>query len=147
MKDFHDVCLYTDVLVLADVFERFRSVCMKSYDLDPAHYHTAPGLAWDACLKYTKIELRTLNDKDMHMFLERGMRGGISMITHRHAKANNSYLKKINPEDFDTEKTPFHFIYLDANNLYGLGVESTTPRQSFYLESRFREFLGGRYSG
>lgn len=83
MQDFHDVCLYTDVLLLADMFERFRSVCMKSYDLDPAHYHTAPGLACDACLKYTKIELRTLHDKDMHMFLERGMRGGISMITHR----------------------------------------------------------------
>ena len=55
----------TDVLLLADVFENFRDVCQENYGLDPAWYYTAPGLAWDAALKVTKVELESLADPDM----------------------------------------------------------------------------------
>ena len=56
MEEYHDVYLKTDVLLLADVFKEFRKVCEKHYELDPSHYYTTPGLAWDAMLKLTKIE-------------------------------------------------------------------------------------------
>ena len=71
--DYHDLYLYQDIFLLADLFEQFRDVCLKNYDLDPAHYNIVPGLAWDTCLKITGVKLRTLKDKEMHMFLERGM--------------------------------------------------------------------------
>ena len=92
LGDYHDLYLYQDIFLLADIFERFRQVCLNNYGLDPAHYYTAPGLAWDAALKYTKVKLETLHDTEMYQFLERGMRGGISMITHRYAQANNHYM-------------------------------------------------------
>ena len=79
----------TDVLLSADVFENFRKVCQEKYGLDPAHYYSAPGLSWDALLKKTGVEHELLTDMDMHLFTERGMRGGISMVSKRHAKTNN----------------------------------------------------------
>ena len=71
LGDYHDLYLYQDIFLLADIFERFRQVCLNNYDLDPAHYSTAPGLAWDAALKYTKVKLETLHDIEMYQFLER----------------------------------------------------------------------------
>jgi len=97
---------------LADVFENFRTVCMNNYDLDPCHYYTAPGLAWDASLKMTGVKLELLTDYDMHLFVEKGLRGGNSMIAHRYAKANNKYMSNYNP---DVESS--YIMYLDANNL------------------------------
>ena len=89
MRDYHDLYNTSDVLLLCDVFENFRKVCKENYDLDPCWYYTAPGLAWDACLKLTDIKLELLSDPNMlHMF-EKGIRGGISMIPTRHSKANN----------------------------------------------------------
>ena len=88
LKDYHDLYLESDVLLLADVFEAFRSLCMTNYELDPAWYYTAPGLAWDAALKLTKIELELLTDIEMLDMVEEGIRGGISSIMHRHGKAN-----------------------------------------------------------
>ena len=81
MRDYHDLYLKTDVLLLAYVFENFRSVCIENYKLDPAWYYTAPGLAWDACLKKTKVELELLKDVDMLLMIEKGIRGGVSTIT------------------------------------------------------------------
>ena len=72
MGGYHDLYLYQDIFLLADIFEQFRDVCLKNYNLDPAHYYTLPGLGWDASLKFTKAKLQTLSDIEMHMFLERG---------------------------------------------------------------------------
>ena len=83
LQDYHDHYLTTDVLLLADVFENFRKTCLHHYKLDPSHYYTAPGLAWEACLKETKQELQLLKDYDMLMMFEQGIRGGISHISKR----------------------------------------------------------------
>ena len=90
MGDYHDLYLKTDVLLLADVFEKFISICLDYYGLDPCHYFSSPGLSWDAMLKMTRIELELISDIDMHLFIEKRMRGGISYIAKRHSKANNN---------------------------------------------------------
>ena len=87
--DCHNLYLKTDVLLLADVFEKFIKTCMDYYGLDPCHYCSAPGLSWDAMLKMTKIELETISDIDVHLFIEKSMRGGISYIAKRHSKIND----------------------------------------------------------
>eukprot|EP01044_Picomonas_judraskeda_P043694 COSAG03_NODE_23113_length_283_cov_0.836957_1_plen_93_part_11 len=87
----------TDVLLLADVFENFRAVAIENYGLDPAHYFTLPNYAWECMLKKTKVQLELLTDYDMHLMVEQGIRGGISMIAHRYAKANNDYLPDYDP--------------------------------------------------
>ena len=114
-KDYHNLYNKSDVLLLADVFENFRDVCMKNYQLDPAWYYTAPGLAWDAALKKTGVELELLSDPDMLLMFEKGIRGGISMISNRHGKANNSYMD----DEYDDKRATKYITYLDANNLYG----------------------------
>ena len=99
---------------LADVFETFRKTCFRQYGLDPAHYYTSQGLSWDALLKKTGVELELLTDYDQHLFIEKGMRGGISVVSKCHAKANNPLV-----DGYDQEKPSRHILYLDANNLYG----------------------------
>ena len=113
-REYLQLYLETDVDHLADVFERFRDVCMENYGLDPAWYYTAPGLSWDAMLKITRLELDPITDPDMLMFFERQVRGGVSMITTRYAKANNEYMKEYNKSEPNSS-----IMYLDANNLYG----------------------------
>ena len=78
LGEYHDLYLKTDVILLANVFEAFRDVCLKNYGLDPAHFYTAPGLAWKACLKKTRNKLELLLDPDMLLMFERGIRGGIT---------------------------------------------------------------------
>ena len=126
VQDYHDLYLTTDVLLLADVFENFRKTCLKHYKLDPCHYYTAPGLAWDACLKETKQELELLKDYDMLMMFEQGIRGGISHISKRYAVANNKYMK-----DFDESKPSTFIQCLDANNLYGWAMTQKLPTHGF----------------
>ena len=126
LQDYHYLYLKTDVLLLADVFENFRKTCLQHYKLDPCHYYTAPGLAWDACLKETKQNLELLKDYDMLMMFERGIRGGISHISKRYATSNNKYMK-----DFDESKPSTFIQYLDANNLYGWAMSQKLPTHGF----------------
>ena len=129
MRDYHDLYLKSDVLLLADVFENFRKTCLKHYNLDPAHYFTSPGLAWDACLKETGQQLQLLHDYDMLMMFEQGIRGGISHISKRYAEANNKYMKDYNPN-----KESRFIQYLDANNLYGWAMSKKLPTHGFKWE-------------
>ena len=99
---------------------------MKHYKLDPCHYFTAPGLAWDAYLKETKQNLELLKGYDMLMMYERGIRGGITHISKRYASANNKYMK-----DFDETKRSTFIQYLDANNLYGWAMSQKLPTHGF----------------
>jgi hypothetical protein len=90
-KDYHDLYLKTDVIFLADVFENFGDLSLKTYELDPAQYVPTPSLTWDACLKHTEISLDLMTDVEMFTCFESGMRGGISVISNRFARANNPY--------------------------------------------------------
>ncbi len=126
MRDYHDLYLKTDVLLLADVMTEFRKTCKKTYGLDALHYYTSPGLAWDAMLKYTEIELDLISDSDMYLMIEKGIRGGVSSIMERYSKANHKYL-----DDYDPEKPSQHILYLDANNLYGWAMSKPLPHKNF----------------
>ena len=96
LGDYHDLYMQSDTLLLADVFENFGDVCLKEYELDPAHFLSLPGLAWQACLKKTNIELELLTDYDMLLMVEEGIRDGICHSIHRYAKANNKYMENYN---------------------------------------------------
>ena len=87
MGDYHDHYLKKDVLLLVDVFEKFIDTCLKYYVLDP--YFSSPVLSWDAMLKMTDIKLDKISDIDKYLFIEKGLRGRISYIAKRYAKANN----------------------------------------------------------
>ena len=93
IEKYHDLYVKSDTVLLADVFESFRNTCMKTYELDPCHFLTAPGLAWQACLKKTEVELELITDLDMLLMIEEGIRGGMCHAVHRYAKANNKYMK------------------------------------------------------
>ena len=126
MGQYHDIYLETDVFLLADVFENFRRTALSNYELYPAHYFTLPGYSWDACLRQSNVTLELLTDPDMHLMIEKGLRGGISTITHRHAKANNKYLSS-----YDPAKEGSYIVYLDANNLYGWAMSQYLPTGGF----------------
>ena len=96
MDDNHYIYLKTDVLLLADVFEKFISTCIKYYKLDPWHFFNSPTLSWDAMLKMPERELELISDIDMYWLIEKGMRGGTSYIAKRHSKSNNKYINTCN---------------------------------------------------
>ena len=127
LGEYTDLYNKLDVLLLADVFENFREICLEIYKLDPAHYYTAPGLSWDACLKMTGIELELLTDVNMLLMNEKGIRGGVSMASKRLAIANNKYMK----EKYNSSKPPKFLQYLDANNLYGAAMSMKLPTKGF----------------
>ena len=126
LKEYHELYNITDVLLLADVFENFRDICLKIYGLDPVHYYTAPGLAWDACLKMTGVQLELLNETNMLLLFEKGIRGGISIISNRYGEANNKYMK-----GYNKNKLSKFLMYLDANNLYGCAMSEKLPTHGF----------------
>ena len=131
MGDYHDHYLQKDVLLLADVFEKFIDMCLKYYGLDPCHYFSSSGLSWDAMLKMTDIELEKISDIDKHLYIEKGLTGGIYCVDKRYAKANNKYLN-----DYDPRKPSTFITYLDMNNLYGWAMSKYLPYGGFeWLEN------------
>ena len=126
MGQYHDLYLKSDVLLLADIFENFREQYLDTYGLDPAHYVSLPSSSLDSALKMTGVRLDLISDVDMFNFIEKGMRGGISTITHRYALANNKYMK-----NYDPQKESSYIPYLDANNLYGWAMSQKLPTGDF----------------
>ena len=131
LGEYHDLYVQSDTLLLADLFENFRDMCLKEYELDPAHFLSLPGLAWQTRLKKTNIELELLTDYDMLLMVEEGKRGGICHSMHRYAKANNKYMK-----NYNNNEELSYTQYLDANNLYGWEMSQKLPVNGFkWLDS------------
>ena len=131
LGDYHNLYVQNDTLLLADMFENFRDMCLKEYELDPAHFLSLPGLAWQACLKKTNIELELLTDYDMLLMVEEGIRGRIYHSIHRYAKANNKYMKNYNNNEESS-----YIQYLDVNNLYVCAMTKKLPVNGFkWLDS------------
>ena len=125
LDEYHDLYVQSDTL-LADVYEDFRNMCLNIYELDPAYFVSAPGLAWQACLKKTGVKLELLTDYDMLLMIEKALRGGICQATHRYAKANNKYMK-----NYDKNIESSYLAFLDPNNLYGWAMSEKLPVNSF----------------
>ncbi|EFA09106.1 hypothetical protein TcasGA2_TC015228 [Tribolium castaneum] len=129
LGDYSDIYLKSDVLLLTDIFENFRKVCLKIYELDPAHYLTAPSLGWDAMLKMTGIKFELLTDIDMVHFFRKSIRGGLCQCSKRKAVANNKFLS-----NHDPSKPTSFIMYLDATNLYGAAMSEYLPYSGFRWE-------------
>ena len=126
LGDYHELYVQSEALLLADVFEKFRNKCIEIYELDPAHFLSAPGLAWQACLKKTEVELELLTKIDMLLMVQKGIRGGICHAIHRYAKANNKYMK-----NYDKDMESSYLKCLDANNLHGWAMSQKLPANGF----------------
>ena len=135
LDDYHDLYVQSDTLLLAEVFENFRNPCIKVYELDPAHFLSAPGLAWQACLKKPDVKLELLTDVDMLLMVEKGIRGGICHAIHRYAKANNKSMK-----NYNNDKQESSLQYLDANNLYGWAMSQKLPVNGFKWKKNMLKF-------
>ena len=127
MKDYHELYLKCDVLLLADVFEKFRNSGLKKYGLYPSRFLSARALSWNAMLKMTKVELELISDVQMYLFPEKGMRGGLSYISKRYNEANKKYLKSLK----SLNKNQKHIIYLGTNNLSGCTLSKFIPTGGF----------------
>ena len=114
MGNYHDLHLKIDIFLLADAFEKFINTCLEYYGLDPCRYFSRPGLSWDAMLKMTCIELELIPDIDMHLFIQKGVKGSISYIAKRFSRANIKYM-----QSYDANNPSRFITYLDANSFYG----------------------------
>ena len=126
LGQYHDLYVKTDTSLLADIFENFRNMCLNIHELDPVYFASASGLAWQACLKKTKLELELLTDYDMMLMTEKGIRGGICQASQSYVKANNPYMKK-----YDKKIESSYLQYSDANNLYGWAMSQKLPVNDF----------------
>ena len=125
MGDYHDHYLI-DVLLLADVFEKFIDTCSKFYRLDPCHYFSSPGFSWDAMLKMAGVMLEKIVDIEMYLFIEKGLRGWISYIAKRYSDSINEYMK-----NYDPKKLSKFIAHLDMNNSYGWAMRGYLPYGRF----------------
>ena len=126
MGDYQYLYFKKDVLLSIDVFEKFISTGLKLYGLDACHYFSSPGLRWDRMLKMTGVKLEKISYTDKYLFIEKGLRGGISYIAKRYTKANNKYMN-----DYDPKKLSKFISYLDMNNLYGWAMSEYLPYEGF----------------
>ena len=123
MGDYTRIYCIRDVLLLCDIFENFREINLKEYDVDPLiSGYTLPGISWANMLRYTKQELKLITDRDIYEDFEKGIRGGVSMCVVRHAKANNKYMS-----DYDPKNPSSYIFYVDENNLYGNSMSKNLP--------------------
>ena len=113
-------------MLLAEVFVKFIDTCLKFYGLDLCHYFSSPGLSWDAMFKMTGLKFEKVSDTEMHLFIEKGMRGGISYIAMRYSKPNNKYMKNYDP----TKQSKF-ITYLYMNNMYDWAMSGYLPYGGF----------------
>ena len=127
LGDLHNLYMETDTLLLSDVFENFRDFSQEHYGLDPAHFFTAPGLSWSAALKHTKVKLQLPRDSDMYLFFDRGLTGGISMVTYPYARANNPGMKS----HYDPKTGQSYILFTDCNNQYGWAMSQYLPTHGF----------------
>lgn len=134
-QDYHDLYLIVDVMLLADVFENFRTLCLTEDGLDPVNYVSLPGYCMDSAFIYsgTKwdgdslhfpfcVDLFDSTQADMYTFIEDSIRGGVSMTPGRYSKANHKYLT-----NYDSSIDSKYIFYLDANNLYGYAMNQPLP--------------------
>ena len=124
LGEYSDLYLKTDVCILADIFEKFRDDCLDPalYGLDPVHFYTSPGLAWNAMLKITGQEIELISDLEMLNFFKAGIRGGLSQCSLRKAVVKNKYT-----HPSETIQDPSYLMYLDVNNLYGWAMCEKLP--------------------
>ena len=135
MGEYHDLYLKTDVLLLTDVFENFRDMCLSFYGLDPVYYYTLPNFAFDAMLKLTGIEIDLVYNQEMYEMIEAGLRGGMTQTTCKKVEANNKYMGG----DYDKKKGSSYINYLDANNLYGLSMIQKLPYRNLRWDDKITE--------
>ena len=135
MGEYHDLYLKTDVLLLTDVFENFRDMCLSYYGLDPVYYYTLPNFAFDAMLKLTGIEIDLVYNQEMYEMIEAGLRGGMTQTTCKKVEANNKYMGS----DYDKNKASSYINYLDANNLYGLSMIQKLPYRNLKWDDKITE--------
>ena len=109
--------------------------CIEIYELDPAHFSSAPRLAWQACFKKTGVKLELLTDIYMLLMVEKRIRGGICHAIHKYAKANNKYMK-----NFDKNIESSYLMYLNANTLYGWGMSQKLFANGFKWEKNVSKF-------
>jgi len=144
LAEYHDLYLKTDVLLLADVFENFRSIELSATGdgLDPIWYLSLPAYSWDCALKKSKVKLELFHDKqvDMYLFCEAGIRGGMCIIANRYAKANNKYM-----DDYDASKPSIYLFDVDANNLYAYGMMAYLPYGGFHWDLNPERFTAQHF--
>ena len=127
----------SDTTLLADLFENFRDKRIEIYMLDPAHFLSTSGLAWQACLKKAGVELNLLTDNDMLLTFEKEIQGGMCQATYRYAKPNNKYMK-----NHDKNKESSYLLFLDANNLSGWAMSQKLPVGDFKWVADLSIFTG-----
>ena len=140
MDNYHDLYVQSDILLLVDVFEKFRDKCLERYGIDPSYFLSAPGLAWETFFKKTEVKLELLSNYHVILMIEEGIRGGMCQSTHKYAKANKKYMKN---DDKNIESS--YLTYLDANDLYGLAMSQKLPANGFmwfkYVSKFNKDFL------